>query len=62
MPKSLDDLQKHTLHLFAGDYARIQALFPKEGAALIIRNMVHAYLKKYDPPVDAKKIKGEVDV
>lgn len=62
MPRVTDDLTKHTLHLFAGDYAALQAMHPDVGAAHIIRTIVKAYLKKTNPPIDTSKIKGDPDV
>jgi hypothetical protein len=58
----LEELQKHTLHLFQGDYHRLQIAYPNEGAALIIRTLVRAHLTKIDPPVDTSKIRSNVDV
>ncbi len=62
MRKSKDDLQKHTLHLNAGDYAKLQELHPEVGAAQIIRQLVRSYIKKIDPPVDLSAVKGDLDV
>jgi len=62
MRKSKEALQKHTLQLFDGDYARIQALHPDVGAAYIIRTIVRTYIQKVDPAVDTSQIKGDIDV
>lgn len=56
------DLQKHTLHLFEGDYARLQSLHPETGAAAVIREIIRAYLLKADPPINVSSIKGDPDV
>lgn len=56
------DFQKHTLHLFSGDYAKLQETFPEVGAAAIIRRLVRTYLTKIEPKVSVNKIKGEIDV
>jgi hypothetical protein len=37
---------KHTLNLYAGDYAKLQALYStRVGAAKIIRDIVHAHIR-----------------
>lgn len=41
-----EDLQKHTLNLFAGDYDRLQALFPDLSAAVVIRKIVREFADK----------------
>lgn len=35
------ELQKHTLHLFEGDYAKLARLFPNTTPARVIRHLVH---------------------
>lgn len=62
MRKSKDSLQKHTLQLFEGDYAKLQELHPDVGAAHVIRNLIRQYILKKDPPIDTSKIKGDLDV
>jgi hypothetical protein len=62
MRKIKDQLQKHTLQLFAGDYAKLQELHPEVGAAHIIRNMIRTYIRKVDPPVDTTSIRSQIDV
>lgn len=40
---------KHTLNLYAGDYAKLQALYStRVGAAKIIRDIVHAHIRKIE--------------
>lgn len=62
MRKIKEELQKHTLMLFAGDFARLQELNPDVGAAHIIRTLIRTYLQKIDPPVDVTKVKGDLNV
>lgn len=40
------DLQKHTLHLFSGDYETIQALFPRAKPAKVIRHLVRNLIER----------------
>lgn len=39
-----EGLQKHTLHLYSGDYERIRELYPDLGAAVVIRKIVRKFL------------------
>jgi hypothetical protein len=40
------DLQKHTLHLFDGDYDELARLFPAAKPAKLIRHMVRDLIKR----------------
>jgi len=43
------DITKHTLNLYRGDYAKLQALYSSRiGAAKIIRDIVHAHIRKIE--------------
>jgi hypothetical protein len=42
------DLQKHTLNLFPGDYAKLQEFYPDIGAATIIRRVVRAFITQIE--------------
>lgn len=42
-------ISKHTLNLYAGDYAKLQRLYStRVGAAKIIRDVVHAHIRKIE--------------
>lgn len=43
-----EELQKHTLNLYAGDYAKLQALYPDTGAGAIIRRLIHKFLERVE--------------
>lgn len=61
MPKKSDeDLTKHTLNLFAGDYAKLQSLFPDVGAGVVIRKVVRDFLSKIEGSTKPSKVKAEV--
>lgn len=63
MPKrSPSLLHKHTLLLFEGDYQALQDLYPEVGAAVIVRNLIRAHLKKVNDPMDLSGIKVEEQV
>lgn len=51
-----DQLQKHTLNLYAGDYDRLALLFPDTGAGPIIRQIVHDFLAKVERPSVAPEV------
>jgi hypothetical protein len=53
MPKAKTDLQKHTLNLFPGDYAKLQEYFPDIGAGLMIRRIVRKFLENMETAPEA---------
>lgn len=55
-----DELQKHTLNLYRGDYARIRDLYPEGDAASIIRDVVRAFIQKVEAAGRTPDI-GEID-
>lgn len=55
-----EPLHRHNVHLFAGDYERLQNLYPDFGAAIIIRNLVRNHLQQRYEPLDLTKIKLQV--
>ena len=55
MPKSdINELSKHTLHLFSGDYELLRQHYPDLGAAVVIRKLVRTHLNKLNPPIDLR--------
>ncbi len=42
------ELQKHTLNLFPGDYAKLQQFYPDLGAATIIRRIVRRFVEQIE--------------
>ena len=42
------ELQKVTMNLFRGDYAKLQELYPDIGAATIIRRIVHKFIEQVE--------------
>lgn len=50
-----DNIQKHTLNLYAGDYKEIQEMFPDIGAGVVIRKIVRKFVqdnRKDETPKD----------
>jgi hypothetical protein len=48
------------MNLYAGDYARLQALYPTRiGAAKIVRDIIHAHIRKVEE--SAAQRSGTVD-
>lgn len=43
-----EDLTKHTLNLYSGDYLKIQELWPDIGAARVIRQIIRQFLEKLE--------------
>jgi hypothetical protein len=41
-------IHKHTLNLYAGDYAKIQELFPDIGAGVVIRKVIRNYVESIE--------------
>jgi hypothetical protein len=55
-------ISKHTLNLYAGDYAKLQALYSSRvGAAKIIRDIIHAHIRKIEEDA-AQKIPLVMDL
>lgn len=42
------DLQKHTLNLHAGDYEKLQTLYPEVGAGPVIRQVIHDFIARIE--------------
>jgi hypothetical protein len=42
-------IQKHTLNLYAGDFAKLQVLYSSRlGAGKVIRDIIHAHIRKIE--------------
>lgn len=54
------DLYKHTLNLYAGDYAKIQDLFPNVGAGAVIRRIVREFVEKVEAGAKSSVVNTEV--
>ncbi len=61
MPKT-EELQKHTLLLFEGDYRRLQEYYPEIGAAIVIRKIVRKHLTQLDGQLTTHAVKEHFDV
>jgi hypothetical protein len=58
MPKRETELQKHTLNLCPGDYAKLQQFYPDIGAAVIIRRVVHKFVEQ----IEAEGTEADVEI
>jgi len=58
MPKL--DLQKHTMNLYPGDYAKMQEFYPDIGAATMIRRIIRAFIEQVERT--GEKAPSEIDV
>jgi hypothetical protein len=54
MPKTADDLQKHTLNFYAGDFDRIRVLWPDQEPSVIIREFIHDMIEKHEAVATSK--------
>lgn len=43
-----EELQKHTLNLFPGDYEKLRGYYPDVGAGAVIRRIVRAYVEQIE--------------
>jgi hypothetical protein len=62
VPKSESELQKHTLNLFPGDYAKLQQFYPDIGAATIIRRIVRTFVQQIEEKGMAVEAEIHVDI
>lgn len=46
MKRSARPLRKHTLNLYEGDYETLHAAYPRHGAAIVIRELIHRWIKE----------------
>lgn len=55
MPNRRHDhsLEKVTLNLIQGDFARLRELYPRLGAGEVIRRLVHSHIKSVDEKIAA---------
>ena len=53
-----EELQKHTLNLWRGDYQRLRELFPDLGAGYVIRKVVRNYILRVE--ADRSHVMAEV--
>lgn len=58
MPRD-ENLQKHTLNLWQGDYAKLQQYYPDIGASVIIRRIIRRYVEQIEAGAD---VVAEIDV
>lgn len=58
-------LQKVTLNLFKGDFARLQEMYPENGASVAVRKIVRKFISEMDGSVRKRSLKldkGDLDV
>lgn len=52
--RELEELQKHTINLYKGDYARLQAMYPDVGANIVIRKLIRKHVNKAMEPKEVQ--------
>ena len=55
MSRVKEDLSKHTLNIYTGDYAKIQAWWPEIGAATVIRRIIRQFIEKVESDGESEK-------
>jgi aspartate/tyrosine/aromatic aminotransferase len=56
-------ITKHTLNLYAGDYAKLQSLYgSRVGAAKIIRDVMHAHIRKIEEDAAQKVARPVLEI
>lgn len=58
--KAEENLSKHTLNLYEGDYSRIQELYPEMGAGAIIRRLVRDFITRIESAKPTTSIKESI--
>jgi hypothetical protein len=54
MPRTVEheELQKHTLHLYVGDFAKLTEMYARNGgASVFIRRLIRAHINKINAGV-----------
>lgn len=57
LPSDDQELQKHTLNLYLGDYEKLRSFYPDVGAGAVIRRIVRRYIEQVEATggsIDAK--------
>jgi hypothetical protein len=57
---SKDTVQKHTINLYEGDFARLGELYPDVGASMALRTILRKHIEDRIPKVDVSKVKVEI--
>lgn len=57
-----EELQKHTLNLFAGDYRKLQELYPDVGAGVVIRRIVRKFIEKLETSNQSDDVKVSIEI
>lgn len=62
MPRPKEELTKHTMNLFNGDYAKMQGFYPDIGAGAAIRRLVRSYIEQVEAGNAATLPNVEIDL
>lgn len=58
--KNENELRKHTLNLYEGDYEKLRELYPDVGAGAIIRRIVRRFIEQVE--VNGASIDAKVEI
>lgn len=61
--KEIEELKKHLVNLYEGDYEKLQVLHPRLGASKAIRLMVRAHIQRVEEAQaqNAKPVQLDLD-
>ena len=63
MPKKEnEELTRHSLFLFAGDFDKLKELYPDVGAAFMVRRIIRQYILKIESKVEGETPETEIDI
>lgn len=63
MPKkSTEELQKHTLNLYAGDLEKLRTLFPDQEPTVLVRELIHNTIKTIENSAESPNLNIEVKI
>lgn len=60
MQKDNQELSKHTLNLYLGDYEKLRSFYPDVGAGAVIRRIVRRYIEQIE--VNGGSIDAKVEI
>lgn len=57
-----EDLKKHTLHLYAGDFDKLASFYPDLGPSVALRRIVRKHIQQLETKVTALPSMENLDV
>lgn len=57
-----EELKKHTLHLYAGDFDKLASFYPDLGPSVAVRRIIRKHLKQLEAQVTSLPTLESLDV